>query len=149
MKLTIVALSACLLLAGCVQLGNAIVQRGRVVSSLQTVFGLEVSPSPTTGGYPGVRLGLVRNEIIIVLDGTNAVPDVAFETDIRNGNGLFNNSSVRRKVGVGTGASPLGPLGQAGRAITNGILYIAPSNFTPARPTMPDAPLAIEPLTLQ
>jgi len=125
MKAPLAALTL-LLLCGCTTaISERIRTNGRMVSYLQTVFGLDVSPNPTAGGYPGVRLGLVRNEIVFIFDGTNEVPNLLMETDGRNGSGLFQNGSIRRKVASGPAASTdLPPL--AGRSISNSVIRNLP-----------------------
>ena len=117
-----------LLLTGCA-INTAVQQRGRVISVLQTVVGLDVSQNPVTGLY-SARLGLVRNEMVIVLDGSNDVPVVNIGTDVRNGNGIFQNSSVARRVMVGNTIS------------TNSVPRSAEDDGSPSAPVPPLPPLA-------
>lgn len=110
MKMLSFIMGLLLLGNGCVGLSDSIRQRGRVVSVLQTTVGLKIEPSISSGTYPGIQFGLIRTETVILLDGTNDLPSVSFETDIRNGRGIFQEGSARRKVSAGDCASGLPPL---------------------------------------
>jgi hypothetical protein len=112
MKTIILALLAASL-CGCVGISESIKQRGRVISVLQTTVGLKIEPNITAGSYPGIQFGLIRTETVILLEGSNEMPSVSFETDIRNGAGIFQNGSARRKVSAGSSASSIGPLNPA------------------------------------
>lgn len=63
MKLILIPILA-FALCGCVT-------KNKQVIAKQTIFGLQVSESPTGGLYPSIQVGLVRNEYISNPTGTN------------------------------------------------------------------------------
>lgn len=91
----LVLLSAILLALGC----STTRINGKIISVTSTVFGLDVSASPTSEAMPAVRLGLVRTEVLICP--TNA----AYSADTDASNKGFLNVTVHRSLATGGAAT--------------------------------------------